>query len=152
MRNEKVDAFLASHGFNVLEFEEGSTATAPMAANQLGVKTDQIAKSILLKGKDGKNYLAVIPGAQKLSSSKIKAATGTKCSMMNGDETFAATGYHPGGVCPFLAENIIILIDQSLKELGDIYPAAGTSSTAVKMDFDSLVRITGGTPCDVIAK
>ena len=50
MRNEKVDAFLASHGFNVLEFEEGSTATAPMAANQLGVKTDQIAKSILLGG------------------------------------------------------------------------------------------------------
>ena len=38
------------------------------------------------------------------------------------------------------------------QELGDIYPAAGTSSTAVKIDFDSLVRITGGTPCDVIAK
>ena len=66
MRNEKVDAFLASRGFNVLEFEEGSTATAPMAANQLGVKTDQIAKSILLKGKDGKNYLAVIPGYKYL--------------------------------------------------------------------------------------
>ncbi|MBC8569677.1 YbaK/EbsC family protein [Zongyangia hominis] len=152
MRNEKVDAFLASHGLTVQEFEEGSTATAPMAAAQLGVKTDQIAKSILMRGKDGNHYMAVIPGEQKISSSKIKAVAGCKCSMVGGEDAFAVTGYLPGGVCPFLVENVTIFIDKSLEALGDIYPAAGTSSTAVRMDYDTLVKITGGTPCDVIAK
>jgi prolyl-tRNA editing enzyme YbaK/EbsC (Cys-tRNA(Pro) deacylase) len=64
--------------------------------------------------------------------------------MATPEETLAATGFKPGGVCPFGVEGIEILLDESLAAYGAIYPAAGTDSSGVPVDFETLKRITGG--------
>jgi prolyl-tRNA editing enzyme YbaK/EbsC (Cys-tRNA(Pro) deacylase) len=136
----------------VKEFAPGSTATSVLAAEQLGVAVGQIAKSLLFSGKDGRFFMVVCPGDRRLSSSKLKAVTGVKSRMATTEEARTATGFGPGGVCPFgIDSRIAIFIDKSLSEHATIYPAAGTDSSGVPMTFDRLVAITGGTVGDFLA-
>ncbi len=149
---EKVAQVLAAHGLRAIEFTPGSTATSPMAAEQLGVQVGQIAKSILLLGKDGRYFMLLAPGDRKISSAKLKAALGTKTRMTRPEETLAATGFEAGGVCPFAIDGSIrILLDQGLALYETIYPAAGTSASGVPMTFAQLVVITGGQTGDFTA-
>jgi prolyl-tRNA editing enzyme YbaK/EbsC (Cys-tRNA(Pro) deacylase) len=84
-------------------------------------------------------------GDRKASSAKLKAFLGVKTRMARQDETFAATGFEPGGVCPFgIDASIRILIDGDLAQHATIYPAAGTSASGVPMTFDQLLAITVG--------
>jgi len=145
---EKVRRVLEAHNLSAIEFEEGSTPTSVLAAGKLGVAVGNIAKSLLFLGKDGRYRLLVCPGDRKVSNPKLKAAMGVKSRMASAEETLAATGFKPGGVCPFGLEGIEILLDRSLADYGTLYPAAGTDSSGVPLDFETLQRITGGRVCD----
>ena len=146
---EKVKAVLDANGLSALEFEEGSTPTAESAACRIGVEVGQIAKSLLFKGASGRAALVVCAGDKKVSSGKIKRLCGEKMSMTNAEETFAITGFRPGGVCPFGIDAIPVYVDESLSAWATIYPAAGTNSTGVPMTYAQLLAITGGLVCDV---
>ena len=128
----------------LLQFEPGSTPTAVAAAEKIGVEVGMIAKSILMKGKDGRFRMFVLAGDKRINSSLVRKATGFKHSMSSVDETFDITGYRPGGVCPFAVEGIDIFLDISLKSYDLVYPAAGTDSTGVPITCDKLEEITGG--------
>jgi len=142
---EKVSHVLEAHGLTAIEFEPDSTATSQLAAERLGVLVGQIAKSLLFLGKDGRYAMLLCPGDRKASSAKLKAALGVKTRMARRDETLAATGFEPGGVCPFgIDARIRILIDDRLAQYRTIYPAAGTGASGVPMTFAQLVAITGG--------
>ena len=142
----KVQAFLERYDLSALEFEPGSTPTAELAAQRIGVPVGQIAKSILFRGKDLKFRLVVAAGDKKINSGALKRATGSKHRMANADETKETTGFLPGGVCPFGLENapVDILLDTSLDEYDTVYPAAGTDATGVPLSPDYLQQITGG--------
>jgi prolyl-tRNA editing enzyme YbaK/EbsC (Cys-tRNA(Pro) deacylase) len=149
---ESVSRQLVAHGLQAVEFEPGSTATSQLAAERFGVLVGQIAKSLLFLGKDGRYFMLLCPGDRKVSSSKLKAALGVKMRMARHEETLAATGFEPGGVCPFgIDGSIRILLDESLAQYPVIYPAAGTSASGVPMTFAQLVAITGGQVGDFIA-
>jgi prolyl-tRNA editing enzyme YbaK/EbsC (Cys-tRNA(Pro) deacylase) len=138
--------FLAAHGLTALEFEPGSTPTAETAAARIGVSVGRIAKSMLFKGKDGNFRLVVAAGDRRINSGLLKKAAGCKHRMATHEETLTATGFRPGGVCPFglNGKGIAILVDVSLDEYETIYPAAGTDATGVPMSPEKLVEITGG--------
>jgi prolyl-tRNA editing enzyme YbaK/EbsC (Cys-tRNA(Pro) deacylase) len=141
---DKVRALLEANGLEALEFEPGSTPTAQLAAERIGVEVGRIAKSLLFKGKDGAYYMVVCPGDKRLPPSALKRATGTKLSMTDADETERVTGYRPGGVCPFAVEGVRILLDRDLGSYPTVYPAAGTDATGVPTTLAELARITGG--------
>lgn len=147
----KVKKVLDKNNLKAVEFEEASTPTAHLAAQKFSVTVGQIAKSLLFIGKNKRFYLVVCPGDRKVSSSKLKQLTGVKSRMANADETLGATGFLPGGVCPFGIEGIDIFLDKQLKQYETIYPAAGTSSSGVPMDFEQLIKITNGRICDITA-
>jgi prolyl-tRNA editing enzyme YbaK/EbsC (Cys-tRNA(Pro) deacylase) len=148
---EKVRSVLEAHGLAAKEFAPGSTATSALAAQQLGVTVGQIAKSLLFVGKDGRYFMVICPGDRRLSNSRLKAVTGVKSRMATAEEALAATGFGPGGVCPFGVDPAITLyIERSLSQYPTIYPAAGTDSSGVPMTFDQLVAITGGTVGDFL--
>lgn len=150
---ENVRAILEAHGLKAAEFAPGSTATSVLAAHQLGVTVGQIAKSLLFVGKDGSFFMVVCPGDRKLSNAKLKAATGVKSRMASAEEALGATGFGPGGVCPFGVDSRIrLFIDESLSRYPTIYPAAGTDSSGVPMTFEQLVAITGGTVGEFLAE
>jgi prolyl-tRNA editing enzyme YbaK/EbsC (Cys-tRNA(Pro) deacylase) len=147
----KVQAFLKKHNLSALEFEPGSTPTAETAAQRIGVSVGRIAKSILFKGKDEKYRLVVAAGDKKINSGALKRATGAKHRMATAEETQKATGFLPGGVCPFGLEDtsVTILLDVSLDAYDTVYPAAGTDATGVPLSPDYLLQITGGVKVEV---
>jgi len=148
---DKVQEVLKRHDLQAIEFEPGSTPTAVLAAEKLGVEVGNIAKSLLFVARDGRYFMIVCPGDRKVANAKLKAAIGAKTRMANAEETRAATGFQPGGVCPFGVEGIEILLDAKLQTYDTIYPAAGTDSSGVPMSFEVLRRITEGRICDCTA-
>lgn len=147
---EKVRLVLETNNLTALEFTPGSTPTSELAAQQIGVAVGQIAKSMVLKAKDGLFYLAVCPGDRRICSKKAKQVIGSKVRMANSEETEAATGFKPGGVCPFGVEGLTVLIDKGLAEYETIYPAAGNDASGVPMTFAQLQAITQAQVVDVM--
>ncbi len=148
---ERVQAVLETAGLRALEFEPDSTATSVLAAGKLGCAVAQIAKSLLFLGRDGSRFMVVAPGDRRVSQSKLKAAVGVKFRMTRPEETREATGYEPGGVCPFaLDPSIRVFVDEGLRRWPTIYPAAGTTSSGVPMTFEQLVSLTRGTIGDFL--
>jgi prolyl-tRNA editing enzyme YbaK/EbsC (Cys-tRNA(Pro) deacylase) len=148
---EKVREVLAAHGLTALEFEPGATATSVLAAARIGVGVGQIAKTLLFLGRDGRLFMVVAPGDRRISAAKLKVATGTRSRMAHAEEALTATGFGPGGVCPFGVDpSIPILVDRALAQYDTIYPAAGTDSSGVPMTFAQLVAMTGGRIEDLV--
>jgi prolyl-tRNA editing enzyme YbaK/EbsC (Cys-tRNA(Pro) deacylase) len=145
---ENVQKILDAHQLRALEFEPGSTPTVASAARRIGVEEGQIAKSLLFRDKAGRFHLMVCAGDAKVSSGKLKRLVGSNTSMANHEETFAVTGFRPGGVCPF-GVTVPVYIDESLKRFDTVYPAAGNDATGVPTTFGQLLAITGGQACDV---
>lgn len=128
----------------VIEFDEGSTKTSQMAADQLGVTVGQIAKTILFMGK-GEAVLVVTSGDVKVSSGELKKIIGAKPKLATPEECIEITGFPPGGVCPFaLKSSIRILIDKSMERFDVVYAAAGTANTAVPITVEELLMVTEG--------
>ena len=146
-----VKKVLDHHGLEALEFEPGSTPTAPMAAERLGVEVAQIAKSILLKGKNGQFFLVVCEGDKRLDNRKLRQALPVKTRMATALETEETTGFKPGGVCPFGIEGVQILLDRGLARHETIYPAAGTDASGVPMTFEQLLDVTGAKVAGVVS-
>jgi prolyl-tRNA editing enzyme YbaK/EbsC (Cys-tRNA(Pro) deacylase) len=146
---QRVQEILEAHGLVALEFEPGSTPTSEMAAERIGVEVAQIAKSILMAGKDGAFRLAVLRGDRKIHSTKLKKVTGVKHRMASAEETQEQTGFPVGSVCPFGLDGLEIYIDEGLAGYETVYPAAGTDASGVPMTFEALVSITGGRVADL---
>ncbi len=147
---ERVQTILDQHQLEALEFEPGSTPTSDLAAKRIGVAVGQIAKSMVFKGKDGRFFLIVCPGDRRICSKKVRKVAGTKARMARHEEAELATGYKPGGVCPFGVEGIDIYIDIGLSKYETIYPAAGNDASGVPVSFERLRSMIGATEVDVM--
>jgi len=148
---DKVKQVLDKHGLLALEFESGSTPTVELAARRIGVENGQIAKSLLFRGASGRFVMVVCAGDKKISSGALKRLAGEKLSMANAEETETATGFRPGGVCPFGLQGVDIYIDDSLQAWETVYPAAGNDATGVPVTYNQLLKITRGISCSVTA-
>ena len=140
MSIEKVREYLRSRSLEdrISEFDV-SSATVELAAIALDTEGARIAKTISLHGKDGGCILIVTSGDHKIDNQKFKTLFGFKPKMLSPDEAIAFTGHAVGGVCPFaLPAGIPVYLDVSLKRFDVVYPAAGSSSSAVRLSPDEL--------------
>lgn len=130
-------------GLKVIDLKE-DTATSELAAQALGVRVGQIAKSLLFRA--GEEYVLVVAaGDVRIKSKRLKAVTGEKAKMASFAEVEEVTGYPVGGVCPFaLANPVRILLDESLGQYDVVYTAAGTAHSALPLTLNQLAVITGG--------
>ena len=122
---------------NVIEFHE-STATVREAAEALGCKDAEIAKTMAFLVDDSP-ILIVASGDKKIDNSKFKQTFHTKAKMIPSEELETLVGHTAGGVCPFgINSNVKVYLDVSLKEFDTVYPACGTSNSAVKLTIPEL--------------
>lgn len=128
---------------------DNSTATVELAARAIGVEEGQIAKTIALELKD-ETILIVCKGDAKIDNRKYKDEFAAKAKMLSLDVVEEITGHPVGGVCPFGLKNPLkIYLDESLKEYDYVYPAAGATNSAVKIDLGLLESSTNGAWIDV---
>lgn len=140
-----VKEYLAQYGKDgdVMEFDV-SSATVALAAEAVGVAPARIAKTLSFLLKDARCVLIVTAGDQKIDNAKYKHFFGTKAKMLSAEEVVLYTGHHIGGVCPFAItrEDVSVYLDSSLKRFETVFPAAGSSSSAVRCTPEELFRIS----------
>lgn len=129
---------------DILEFET-SSATVELAAQALDVEPARIAKSISFRNGEGA-MLIVAAGDAKTDNGRFKAEFGIKPRMLTAEEVLEHTGHAVGGVCPFgLKIDIPVYLDISLKRFHTVYPACGSSNSAIRLTLDELAEYAGST-------
>jgi prolyl-tRNA editing enzyme YbaK/EbsC (Cys-tRNA(Pro) deacylase) len=144
---QKVQDVLRNFGFpcEVVELP-GSTRTSQEAADAVGCKVEQIAKSIVFQGKQsGKPFLVVASGANRINEKKLRDLVAEPVKKADADFVRDETGFVIGGVPPVgHLKPIEIFIDEDLLKYGEIWAAAGTPHAVFKLTPAYLTRMTGG--------
>ena len=139
MAIEAVKAYFSKFGMadRVKEFDV-SSATVDLAAQALGCEPCRIAKTLSFMV-DGHAILIVAAGDAKIDNPKYKAQFGTKARMLTPEEAEALVGHAVGGVCPFgINEGVVVYLDESLKRFSTVFPACGSSNSAIELTIPEL--------------
>lgn len=144
MAIEKVREYLKEFDLDgkIQEFDV-SSATVELAAEALGCEPERIAKSITFTV-DGSAVLIVTAGDTKIDNPKYKAQFGTKAKMLSFNEVEELIGHAVGGVCPFAVnDGVKVYLDNSLKRFDTVFPACGSSNSAIELTLDELEKASG---------
>lgn len=139
MAIEKVREYFTSVGMadSIQEFEV-SSATVELAALALGCEPKRIAKSLTFMV-DNQAIMIVTAGDAKIDNAKYKTTFTTKAKMLTPEEVETYIGHKIGGVCPFaINKNIKVYLDVSLKRFETVFPACGSSNSAIELTIPQL--------------
>ena len=139
MSIEKVKAYFATFGMEnrILEFPV-SSATVELAALALNTEPCRIAKTLSFSVKEDV-VLIVTAGDAKVNSGKFKSFFGVKAKMLSREEAEEKIGHAVGGVCPFaVKEGVKVYLDESLKRFETVFPACGSSNSAIELTIPEL--------------
>lgn len=119
-----------------------SSATVELAARALGCEEQRIAKTLSFEAEDG-CILIVAAGDAKVNNGKFKARFGKKPRMLPPDQVEEKTGHGVGGVCPFgVKEGVQVYLDESLKRFETVFPACGSSNSAIEVTLPELEQFS----------
>jgi prolyl-tRNA editing enzyme YbaK/EbsC (Cys-tRNA(Pro) deacylase) len=145
MSIESVREFFKKYDLDnkIIEFTT-SSATVALAAKALGVIEARIAKTLSFK-KDSGCILIVTAGDAKIDNAKFKSEFSMKAKMLTPEEVITLTGHEIGGVCPFgINENIPVYLDISMKRFETVFPACGSSNSAIEFTCEELFHYSAG--------
>ena len=132
--------------FNQFEIEDRiqefpvSSATVELAAQALNCAPARIAKTLSFKVNDAP-ILIVAAGDAKVDNSKFKGIFHTKAKMLTPEEVVEFIGHAVGGVCPFaVKQGVTVYLDESLKRFETVFPACGSSNSAIELTIPELER------------
>lgn len=146
MAIEKVREYFKNFGIEdkIQEFTV-SSATVELAAQALGVDGARIAKSMSFKV-DDRAVLVVAAGDARIDNRKFKDTFHVKAKMLSPDEVIELIGHAIGGVCPFAVnEGVVTYLDESLKRFGTVFPACGSSNSAIELSIPELEKYSAYT-------
>ena len=124
---------------NIMEFDV-SSATVELAAQAVNCIPARIAKTLSFYTEDC-CLLIVAAGDAKIDNSKFKQTFGRKAKMLSPEDVLTMTGHAIGGVCPFgVPQTVPVYLDCSLKRFATVFPACGSSNSAIELDCDTLFQ------------
>lgn len=141
MAIDRVHSFFKEQGIEdrIQEFEV-SSATVQLAAQALNCDPCRIAKTLSFMV-DEKPILIVAAGDAKIDNPKYKAQFNTKAKMLSPEEAEMLVGHAVGGVCPFgINEGVTVYLDESLKRFETVFPACGSSNSAIELSIPELEK------------
>jgi len=123
----------------ILEFAV-SSATVELAAEAVGVIPARIAKSLTFMLPDGP-IIIVAAGDARIDNPRYKAMFHTKAKMLTAQEVTERIGHNVGGVCPFaIMDDVGVYLDESMKRFDTVYPACGSSNSAIELTCEELEK------------
>ena len=91
-----------------------------------------------------KNPVLRRQGDAKIDNRKFKDFFHTKAAMLPREATAELTGHAVGGVCPFAVnDGVKIFLDESLKRFATVFPACGSSNSAIELTLPELEKFSG---------
>ena len=145
-------------GIGVLEFSLGMgprLVSVQRGETRYSIKALPFGGSCMMLGEDEEDkdprafnnkpvlsrILVVAAGDAKVDNGKYKAAFGGKAKMLTPEEAVERVGHAVGGVCPFAVnEGVEIYLDESLRRFDTVFPAAGSSNSAIELTCGELER------------
>ena len=143
MSIDRVKAYFKNWGIEdqILEFDV-SSATVELAAQAVGCEPARICKSLSFKIEE-RTILILAAGDAKVDNKKYKTYFSSKAKMLSPDEVVERIGHAIGGVCPFgINDGVEVYLDDSMKRFEHVYPAAGSSNSAIKLTLPELEKYT----------
>jgi prolyl-tRNA editing enzyme YbaK/EbsC (Cys-tRNA(Pro) deacylase) len=144
---QKVQKFLSELGFpnKVVELQ-ATTRTSAEAAQAVGCRVEQIAKSIVFQGKQTHRPILVIAsGPNRVNEKRIEEFISEPLGKADADYVRKHTGFVIGGVPPVgHLEKLEIFIDDDLLQYEEIWAAAGSPHAVFQLTPSDLIKITGG--------
>ncbi len=144
MSIEKVREYFAKEGMEerIIEFAT-SSATVPLAAVAAGCEEARICKTLSFLGKEGP-LLILTAGDVKIDNHKYKEEFGIKAKMLRAEQTVELIGHAVGGICPFgINEGVAVYLDESMKRFKTMFPACGSSNSAIELTIGELEKYSG---------
>lgn len=121
----------------ILEFPV-SSATVELAAAALHCAPERIAKTLSFLV-NGSPVLIVAAGDAKIDNPKYKAQFAAKAKMLSPEQAVTLVGHAVGGVCPFAVhDGVQIYLDVSLRRFASVFPACGSSNSAIELTLAEL--------------
>lgn len=144
MAFDKAKGYLEEKGYaDRVKVFDVSSATVELAAIAVGTQPERIAKSLTFMVED-KAVMIVCAGDAKIDNGKYKGYFHTKAKMLSPDEVEEFIGHSIGGVCPFgIKDDVRVFLDESLKRFDVVYPACGSSNSAVELSVGELEKLSG---------
>ena len=139
MSIEKVTEYFKTLGIeNRIQTFEVSSATVELAAKAVGTEGARIAKTLSFMLQAGP-VLIVAAGDARIDNKKYKATFSQKAKMLTHEQAVELIGHAVGGVCPFAVnEGVRIYLDESLKRFETVFPACGSSNSAIEVTIAEL--------------
>ena len=144
MAIEKVKEYFRGCGLEqkIREFPV-SSATVELAAEALHCEPCRIAKTLSFMIGE-KPVLIVAAGDAKIDNRRYKDCFGTKARMLTPQEAEERIGHAVGGVCPFAVnDGVTVYLDESLRRFETVFPACGSSNSAIELTPEELERHSG---------
>ncbi len=144
MSIEKVREYMKQYNMDdkILEFDV-SSATVDLAAQALGIAGQRIAKSLSFLV-DEKAVIIVTAGDGRIDNKKYKAEFLCKAKMLTPEQVDEMIGHKIGGVCPFgINDDVKVYLDESLKRFETVFPACGSSNSAIELTIPQLENLSG---------
>ncbi len=144
MAIDKVKTYFREYGMEerIQEFDV-SSATVELVAKALHCEPQRIAKTLSFMV-EHEAVLIVTAGDAKIDNSKYKAEFGKKAKMLSPDEVETLVGHAVGGVCPFAVnDGVKVYLDVSLKRFDTVFPACGSSNSAIELTISELEEYSG---------
>lgn len=141
MAIERVREYFKKYGLedHIQEFEV-SSATVELAAEALQCEPCRIAKTLSFMV-NGSPILIVTAGDARIDNHKYKARFEAKAKMLTPEEAETLVGHAVGGVCPFAVNaGVTVYLDESLKRFQTVFPACGSSNSAVELTIEELEK------------
>lgn len=144
MAIEKVKAYFKQFGIEGRIQELGeSSATVELAAQALHTAPCRIAKTLSFLVGEGP-VLIVAAGDAKIDNHKYKEQFATKAKMLTPEQAETLVGHAVGGVCPFAVQpGVKVYLDESLRRFETVFPACGSSNSAIELTIPELERYSG---------
>lgn len=145
MSLERAKEHLARFGRadDVMEFDV-SSATVELASQAIGCEPARIAKTLSFSV-DDRVALIVCAGDARIANPKFKALFNTKPKMFKAEEAEERIGHAVGGICPFgVTEECDVYLDDSLKRFDTVFPACGSSNSAIELTPSELEEVVPG--------
>ena len=139
MSIERARAHLSKYSLQdrIQEFSV-SSATVELAAKALNIEGARIANTLSYLV-DGGAVLVVAAGDIRVDNRKFKDTFHTKAKMLTAEQASEMIGHAVGGVCPFgVNEGVKVYLDISLKRFETVFPAAGSSNSAIELSIPEL--------------
>ena len=125
---------------NKITVFDTSSATVELASIALNCKPERIAKTLSFIV-DNKPILIVMSGTTRIDNNKYKSYFHTKAKMIPSDLVESLIGHKVGGVCPFAVnDDVLVYLDTSLKKFDTVFPACGSSNSAIELTNQELEK------------